>query len=543
MSEDPSTAHAATDQATPDQPAADQAAAGNAFIVVANRLPVDEVTAADGSTSWRRSPGGLVSALEPVMRRLDGAWVGWVGSPSPEPEADPEAGQPAPTPTAPEPFDDGGFHLVPVGMTASEVAQYYEGFSNATLWPLYHDVIVVPQYHRTWWDAYVRVNRRFAEAVARIAAPEAVVWVQDYQLQLVPSMLRALRPDLRIGFFLHIPFPPVELFTQLPWRRQVLEGLLGADLIGFQLPGAAANFARMVHRYLGYEVYDRTVQLPDGRVARAAAFPISIDAAEMDELAQTPAVRERAATIRAELGNPRRLLLGVDRLDYTKGIVHRLKAFGELLADGTIKPGDATFVQVATPSRERVEEYRLLRDEIELMVGRLNGDLATLGHPVVHYLHSSYDRDEMAALFSAADVMVVTPLRDGMNLVAKEYVASRHDLGGALVLSEFTGAAIELDGAFLINPHDIAGLKRTIMDAINADPADLNDRMRRMRAQVREHDVDRWADDFLQALGSPDSEPSAIDRVAGLPGALGEAMRRWRGSRPDRGRDDVEARD
>ncbi len=513
---------------------------GNAFVVVANRLPVDAVTAPDGSTTWRRSPGGLVSALEPVMRRLDGAWVGWVGSPSPEPEAAPS--RPAPAPSAPPPFDDGGFHLVPVGMTAGEVAQYYEGFSNGTLWPLYHDVIAVPQYHRTWWDAYVRVNRRFAEAVAAIAAPEAVVWVQDYQLQLVPSMLRALRPDVRIGFFLHIPFPPVELFAQLPWRRQVLDGLLGADLVGFQLPGAAANFVRMVRDYLGHDAHGQTVRLPGGRVVRAAAFPISIDTAEMEDRARTPEVRQRAAQIRTELGNPRHVLLGVDRLDYTKGIVHRLKAFGELIADGALTPGDAVFVQVATPSRERVEEYRLLRDEIELMVGRLNGSLGTLGHPVVHYLHASYDRDEMAALFSAADVMVVTPLRDGMNLVAKEYVAARHDLGGALVLSEFTGAAVELPQAFLVNPHDIDGLKHTITDAIEADPDDLRERMAAMRRQVETFDVNRWADEFLEALGADADTPSAIDRVAAIPATLGDLMRRWRDSRPHRDSDNVEAR-
>jgi len=512
---------------------------GNAFIVVANRLPVDEVVAEDGTRSWRRSPGGLVSALEPVMRRLDGAWVGWVGTPSPEPAAEP--GEPARHPVAPEPFDDGGFHLVPVGMTAGEVAAYYEGFSNGTLWPLYHDVIVVPQYHRTWWDAYVRVNRRFAEQVASIAAPEAVVWVQDYQLQLVPSMLRALRPDVRIGFFLHIPFPPIELFAQLPWRRQVLDGLLGADLVGFQMPGAADNFVRMVHDYLGHEVKDLTVALPDGRAVRAGAFPISIDAKEMEDLARTPEVRQRAAQIRTELGNPRHVLLGVDRLDYTKGIVHRLKAFGELVHDGTLEPGDATFVQVATPSRERVEEYQLLRDEIELMVGRLNGDLGKLGAPVVHYLHTSYGREEMAALYAAADVMVVTPLRDGMNLVAKEYVAARYDLGGALVLSEFTGAAAELTEAFLVNPHDIAGLKRTIMDALSADPADLSARMASMRAQVEQHDVDAWADAFLAALGAVD-EPSAFDRVTGIPASLHDLMRRWRDSRPARDADNVDTR-
>ncbi len=498
--------------------------AGNRFIVVANRLPVDRVTGPDGAVSWRRSPGGLVSALEPVMRRLDGAWVGWIGVPSPEGDtgADGEPG-------APEPFSDGGFNLVPVGLTAREVASYYEGFSNATLWPLYHDVIAVPQYHRHWWDAYVRVNRRFAERIARIAAHGAVVWVQDYQLQLVPSMLRAVRPDLRIGFFLHIPFPPVELFAQLPWRRQVLEGLLGADLVGFQVPGAAANFLRLAERFTSFEVREDHVEVGEGRRCRAGAFPISIDTAEMEDRAHHPAVQARARQLREDLGQPHTVLLGVDRLDYTKGIVHRLKAYGELLADGVLKAGDVTFVQVATPSRERVEEYRLLRDEIELLVGRLNGEYGKIGSPVVHYMHNSYDRDEMAALFQVADVMVVTPLRDGMNLVAKEYVAARQDLGGALVLSEFTGAALELPQAFLVNPHDIDGLKSVLVKAIEADPADRADRMRAMRAVVEAHDVDAWADEFLASL---DDEPSALDRVQAIPASIADLLRRWRESRP-----------
>lgn len=500
--------------------------AGNRFIVVANRLPVDRVTGPDGAVSWRRSPGGLVSALEPVMRRLDGAWAGWIGVPADESTAGAD-GEPA----APEPFSDGGFNLVPVALTAREVASYYEGFSNATLWPLYHDVIAVPQYHRNWWEAYVRVNRRFAEQVARIAAPEAVVWVQDYQLQLVPSMLRALRPDLRIGFFLHIPFPPVELFAQLPWRRQVLEGLLGADLVGFQVPGAAQNFLRLAERFTGYDVHDdSTVVLPDGRRCRAGAFPISIDTAEMEGRARSPAVVERARQIRRDLGDPRTVLLGVDRLDYTKGIVHRLKAFGELLADGVIDSSEAVFVQVATPSRERVEEYRLLRDEIELLVGRLNGEYGRIGAPAVVYLHASYDRDEMAALFQAADVMVVTPLRDGMNLVAKEYIAARHDLDGALVLSEFTGAALELPQAYLVNPHDITGMKTVLVGAIRSDPADRAGRMAAMRAVVETHDVNAWADGFLEALEGAGA--TTLDRVQSIPAAVADLLRRWRESRP-----------
>ncbi|TDC46995.1 trehalose-6-phosphate synthase [Jiangella ureilytica] len=457
----------------------------SSFVVVANRLPVDRVSTADGATSWRRSPGGLVTALAPVMRAYDGAWVGWTGSPD----------------DAPDPFSTDDMDLVAVPMSAEEIALYYEGFSNATLWPLYHDVIVQPEYHREWWDAYRAVNRRFAEAAASVAAENAVVFIQDYQLQLVPQLLRGLRPDLKIGFFLHIPFPPTELFAQLPWRRQILEGLLGADLVGFQRAGAARNFESLAEAFTTAVVRDDALVLEDGREVLARAFPISIQVEEVARLAEDPEVRQRAATIREEVGSPRHILLGVDRLDYTKGIGHRFKAFGELLAEGAITPDEAVLVQVATPSRERVEAYQTLRDDIELQVGRINGDYSRIGHPAVHYLHSSYDRSELVALLLAADVMVVTPLRDGMNLVAKEYVSARSDLRGALVLSEFAGAADELgDGAFLVNPHDIDGVKRTMLTAMRIDPAEAEQRMKLLRDHVTSHDVSRWATEILTAL-------------------------------------------
>ena len=258
-------------------------------------------------------------------------------------------------------------------------------------------------------------------------------------------MLREARPDLTIGYFHHIPFPAYGLFSQLPWRRQVLEGLLGADVIGFQRVADASNFARAVRRQLRYETKASGIRVPqaDGsvRLALAKAFPISIDSASYSELAARPDIRARAAEIRESLGNPKRILLGVDRLDYTKGIQHRLKAYGELIADGHLNVEDVTLVQVASPSRERVEAYVQLRDDIELMVSRINGDFDTMGHTAIRYLHQAYPREEMVALFLAADVMLVTALRDGMNLVAKEYVASRNDNRGVLLLSEFAGAS------------------------------------------------------------------------------------------------------
>jgi trehalose 6-phosphate synthase len=455
------------------------------LVIVANRLPVDRVTSPSGEVSWRRSPGGLVAAIEPVMRTHGGGvWIGWPGG----------------TDQDMQPFEDEGLELVPMAMTAQEIEEYYEGFSNGTLWPLYHDVVAKPEFHREWWDAYQSVNMRFAEKAAELAAKGAMVWVHDYQLQLVPQYLRDLRPDLKIGFYLHIPFPPGELFQQLPWRRQILEGLLGADLVGFQLPGAAQNFVRLVRQRVGHKTHRDLVYLPDGRSVRAAAFPISIDAAGFEELARSDAVTDRAKAIREALGNPTKIFLGIDRLDYTKGIYARLRAFSELIRDGRFDVEDAVFVQVAVPSREQVEQYRILRDEIDRLVGRINGDLGRIGRPAISYLHTSYPREEMAALYRAADIMVVTPYRDGMNLVAKEYVACRVDEDGALVLSEFAGAADELRQAWLVNPYDINGMKAALLEAYEADPKEVARRMRAMRKTISQNDVKAWAKSFMTEL-------------------------------------------
>jgi alpha,alpha-trehalose-phosphate synthase [UDP-forming] len=461
------------------------------FVVVANRLPVDRITEPDGPMVWQPSPGGLVTALGPVMQANRGTWVGWSGAPDEKLD----------------PFDADGMHLVPVRLTSEDVRDYYEGFSNATLWPLYHDLTAVPQFERRWWETYRDVNHRFAHVVADEAGEGAVVWVQDYQLQLVPALLRARRPDVRIGFFNHIPFPAYEIYSQLPWRRQVVEGLLGADLLGFQRRDDASNFLRACRRLTGASTRGSVIELAseaDGRTGdrqlRAGSFPISIDTASLEALARRDEIQTRARDLRTELGDPEVVLLGVDRLDYTKGILHRLRAYGELLDEGELDPGHAVLVQVASPSRERVEEYQRLRDEVEGIVGRINGDHSSVGRTAVRYLHQSFPKEEMAALYLAADVMLVTALRDGMNLVAKEYVACHFDLRGALVLSEFTGAADELRHAFLVNPYDIDGTKATILQAARVSPDEAARRMRALRRRVTEFDVHHWANTFLGAL-------------------------------------------
>nr|WP_309132247.1 trehalose-6-phosphate synthase [Brevibacterium sp.] len=477
------------------EPDTDTTFGDSEFVVVANRLPVDRDTT-DSDSEWRTSPGGLVTAVAPVMKEHAGAWIGWTGV------ADVDF----------DPFTIDGMHLIPVTLTSTEVSRYYEGFSNATLWPLYHDVIVNPEYHRKWWEAYVHVNERFAQRVAEVAAEGATVWVHDYQLQLVPQMVRERRPDLAIGFFNHIPFPPFELFAQLPWRDQILKGLLGADLVGFQRPADAANFRRAVRGRLNYMTKGSTVAVPatdqlPAHIVRAEAFPISIDTPFLEELAKDPKIIERAKQIRQEVGNPKVVMLGVDRMDYTKGIRHRLKAFGELLAEHKLSVEDVVLIQIATPSRERLEQYKIIRHDVELAVGRINGEQEDVGSIAVYYLHHSYPRDEMTAFFLAADVMLVTALRDGMNLVAKEYVACRTEEDGVLVLSEFTGAAEQLRGAVMVNPHDIADLKAGILDAVHMDSKTQRRRMRQMRKKVASDTVSVWSKKFLTELESIRSSP------------------------------------
>ncbi|QXT61794.1 alpha,alpha-trehalose-phosphate synthase (UDP-forming) [Tessaracoccus palaemonis] len=453
------------------------------FVVVANRLPVDRVVADDGSVDWRTSPGGLVTALEPVMRKQGGAWIGWHGAPDEELD----------------PFDHDGYRIVPIPLSQQEFEEYYEGFSNATLWPLYHDTVAFPEFHREWWDAYVEVNRRFAERTAEVAAEGATVWIQDYQLQLVPQLLREMRPDLKIGFFLHIPFPPIEIFLQLPWREQIIQGLLGADLVGFQVPGAASNFRRLVRKRTRLKLDRDRVLLPD-HACNVKAYPISIDTEGFIDMAHDPDVVAESDALLEELGHPKVVLLGVDRLDYTKGLRQRVRAIGELFEEGRLDPADVVFMQVATPSRERVDEYRRLRDDIDQLVGRINSEVGGIGRPPIVYRHASFPRTTMAAMYRIADVMVVTPLADGMNLVAKEYVACHPKTSGALVLSEFAGAAQELRQAYLVNPYDLNGLKESIMRAVTDPRMVRQRRMRALKKQVLANTIDSWADSFLNDL-------------------------------------------
>lgn len=468
------------------------------FVVVSNRLPVRRN---DVNSDWTVAPGGLVSAVKPVVAELGCAWIGWSG------DIDDE--EPA--------FTLDGMHLVPVALTGDDVEQFYEGFCNDTVWPLFHDFTEVHHFDRENWRRYVSVNMRFAQKAAQIADRSATVWIHDYHLMLVPELLRRLRPDLSIGFFLHIPFPALSIFARLPWRREVLRGLLGADVVGVQTAHDAHNVRNAITALLSECVRSEQVYLPPrrGEVFRTVTvrdFAISIDVAAFAQLAADEAVRERARQIRHELADPKLLILGVDRLDYTKGIRHRLRAFGELFETGFFEPGDAVLLQVASPSREGVPAYQALREEIEQTVGRINGEYSNLQSNPIHYQHREVDQREMVALYLAADVLMVTSLRDGMNLVAKEYVASRSDESGMLVLSEFAGAAAELTQAIIVNPHDIDDVKAALRSATTMSQSTIRHRMRSMREHLALHDVQRWAHEFMTALAvnaQPDVDATA----------------------------------
>ena len=451
------------------------------LVIVANRLPARRV-AQGRSYAWTTSPGGLVSAMRPVLRRRQGLWIGWDGSVG-------RVGRPG---------EVEGLSIAPISLSRRAVSEYYEGFCNGTLWPLYHDAIETPAFDRRWWTCYREVNRRFAHAAAVRARRGAIVWIHDYHLQLVPAMLRALRPDVRIGLYIHVPFPPDELFSWLPWRTAILEGMLGADLVAFQTPDGAHNFARAARRYAGAAGLDERLE-HGGRRVKVRAMPISVDAASFQSLAQDPAVEAHASQVRERLAG-RTILLAVDRQDYTKGIPQRLLAFEDLLRAGAASVDDVVMVQVAVPSRDSSPGYREVQRETEQIVGRINGQHSEPGRVAVHYFRRSLSTEELAAYYRAADIMLVTPLRDGMNLVAKEYVCCRTSGDGVLVLSEFAGAARELKQAILVNPRDLDGMRSAMSRALRMSGAEQRRRMGSLRRHVLRHDVFGWASEFLREL-------------------------------------------
>jgi trehalose 6-phosphate synthase/phosphatase len=482
------------------------------FLVLSNRLPYNLPKVGD-TRPPKRNVGGLVNALEPVLARRGGGWVGWDGAVLPSAEAVQNAsvrGRGFRTAT--------GVDLHGVPLSERELARYYHGFANRTLWPLFHNFIEKTQFVKDDWETYVRVNRRFAETALARAGADGRVWVHDFHLMLVPAYLRQMGFRGRIDFFLHIPFPAPEIYRALPWREEVLRGLLAADSATFHVERYRDNFAAAARlagaRSLGSGPGDTVVLEHEGRRMAAAAAPIGIDVDDFDRIARLPEVEQRVRRIRASYGN-RSILFGADRLDYTKGIRERLLAVERYLATHPGAAGSFVMVQVVVPSRHQVEEYRLMKREIDREVGRINGLYGREGWIPIHYGFRSLDRQELVAHYRAASTALVTPLRDGMNLVAPEYVASRIDDDGVLLLSEFAGVAERLPGALLVNPYDVEGCAAALGRAIGLGRDERAQRMRRLRESVHANPVSEWAARCLN-LPTPRIEPAgaAVPRAA-----------------------------
>lgn len=454
-------------------------------LIVANRLPVT-VKATEGGVEVQRSAGGLATGLLRPHEQSGGLWIGWSGAPEGLDAA--QQSQLEEELTA--------MRLVAVPLTNDQVTRYYEGFSNGVLWPLFHYLLDQVPLHVRDWDAYVDVNERFADIVAQHYQAGDLIWAHDYQLLLLPDLLRRRLPEARIGFFLHIPFPSEELFRTLPERDRLLRGLLGADLVGFHTPSYLRHFAASLTQ-LGLTVDIDKVQLTD-REVRLGVFPMGIDAASFAALAEDPAVQSEVKALRGD--ESVRLLVGVDRLDYTKGIPRRLLSYEKMLRDHPELCERVRLVQVAVPSRIGVEAYQDFRALVEGLVGRINGHFGTPRWVPVHYIFRSLSEQELVALYRAADVMLVTPLRDGMNLVAKEFVASRTDGDGVLVLSEFAGASWELPEAIQVNPYDVDGMAESAYRALMMGPEERRARLAPLRVRVETYDVHRWAATFLEQL-------------------------------------------
>lgn len=433
------------------------------------------------------SVGGLATALRETHQQSGGLWVGW---PGPTNGLDRKALAAL----------DARFAerwTVPVHLTANEVHHYYEVFANGLIWPLFHYLTGNLPLRVEGWEEYQAVNARFAGVVSERYRPGDTVWIHDYQLMLVPAMVRERLPDARIGFFLHTPFPSAELFAVLPYREAILRGLLGADLIGFHTSWYRRHFVESLTRILNLDVTGDELAF-GGRTVRLGVFPIGVDAHAFQENARTDAVAEEVAKLRGD--GSCKLMVGIDRLDYTKGIPRRLLAFEQLLLSRPHWRGHVRLVQVAVPSRTAVRAYRRFRHEVDGLVGHINGLYGTPHWTPVHYLYHSVSETLLLALYRAADVMLVTPVRDGMNLVSKEFVATRSDEQGVLVLSEFAGAAAQMEGAVLVNPFDVETASQRYHQALTMPADECATRMRQLRGHVFDYDVHRWTREFLREL-------------------------------------------
>ncbi|MBW1669797.1 MAG: trehalose-6-phosphate synthase [Deltaproteobacteria bacterium] len=485
---------------------------GTRIVAVSNRLPIRLVHGSDG-LEIKPGEGGLVTALAPVFRNRGGVWIGWSGG------TDDEDLSGLMEPASRE----AGYRLYPVPLSADEVGDYYYGFANEVIWPLFHDLQTRCNFKPRYWHQYLNVNRKFAEITKKHSSETDYIWVHDYHLMHMAHSLKALGIERNTGFFLHIPFPPADIFMKLPWRAQILRALLEYELVGFQTMRDRKNFFQCL-RYInpGIRISGRgsvvTVIAGDKRV-RVGAFPVSIDHDAFVRDAESKEVSDMAWYLHEALPN-RQIILGVDRLDYTKGIPERLEAFKDALSRFPELQGKITLVQVVVPSREEVPEYQMLRAEIYRLVGEINGKFTRSGWVPIHYLYRSLDRAELLAYYRLAEIAIITPLKDGMNLVAKEYCACNLEENGVLILSEFAGAAVQLHrGAIMLNPYDVEGMSNAIHQAFHMDQSERHERMHRLREVVRHRNIFWWVNNFLKAALAKDLRafPAVEDYMLEIP--------------------------
>jgi trehalose 6-phosphate synthase/phosphatase len=490
------------------------------LVIVSNRLPLSfEKT--DGELNVRPSSGGLVTALEPLLREQGGVWIGSAGT-----ERDPRI-----TEELTKLSKEHHYRYEPIFLTPEEQQKFYEGFSNEIVWPLFHDLQSRCNFDPSYWEFYLRVNRIFADCAAKVAQKDSLIWINDYQLMEVGSTLRRKIPSARLAFFLHIPFPPPDIFEKLPWRKHVLEGLLAHDVVGLQTMRDQRNLIACLRAFmpkLAMERHGEARVVRDGkRATLIGAFPISIDFKDFEYAADSDEVRRRTTELKV-LNGPVTTILGIDRLDYTKGIPERIRAFALFLRKYPACRRRTCLVQIVVPSRENIPGYQQLRSEIERLVSQVNGEFAEPGWVPINYIHRSVSRTELLALYRTSKVALVTPLKDGMNLVAKEYVVCRVENDGVLILSEFAGAAYELrgggrTGCLTVNPYDHTAVAEALNQAVNMEPAEQRRRMMWLRNQVRKADLGAWLECFLRVV---DEGPHATvcvsappDRPAGDPHA------------------------
>jgi trehalose 6-phosphate synthase/phosphatase len=470
------------------------------IIIVSNRLPLKIEKDDEGELHFKTSEGGLATGLGSIYKEGGNIWIGWPGA---EIKAK-DIKQKVVNRLSKE-------NMRPVFLSQGEIELYYEGFSNETLWPAFHYFNQYVVYKNEYWEAYKETNKKFADAIVKNARKDDIIWVHDYQLLLVPGMVRERLPNINIGFFQHIPFPSYEVFRLLPWRREILEGMLGADLLGFHTYDDMRHFLSSVNRLAFLSNYHGEIQL-DGRKVVVDSFPMGIDYEKYHDSAASPDTLKREKQYRDSIG-AHKLMLSIDRLDYSKGIPARLKAFDAFLEEYPEYNEKLSLIMIVVPSRDTVEMYRDLKEEIDELVGRINGKYGTIDWTPIHYFYRSFPMEDLSAFYRMADVALVTPMRDGMNLVCKEFVASKHNGRGVLVLSEMAGASKELSDAIIINPNDEKQLINAIHRALNMSEEEQSEHLRIMQSTIKKFNIHHWVNLFMSRLNKL-SEEHHITTVA-----------------------------